>query len=153
MPEDHISFFFVISTWRKKHAFPLDFAGIPTEETAQPQTGVSNSSPGSENPTSAYRANHSCRGRAENCRQVCRLSLRSPVRRWSWGWPSSVYCWMFSWCRCSRAVLAGGLVRALKTAPLLLLLMFSAVNSFLLRIITSFQEGRVVEGIRRKFEV
>lgn len=71
--------------------------------------------------------------------------------RWSWGGPFSARCWMFSWCLCLQAGLAGGLVRALKTAPFLLLLMFSAVNSFLLRIIASFQEGRVVGGIRRKF--
>lgn len=57
---------------------------------------------------------------------------------------------MFSWHLCSQPGLAGGLVRALKTARFLLLLTFSAVNSFL-RIITSFQEGRVVESMRRKF--
>lgn len=46
--------------------------------------------------------------------------------------------------------LAGGLIRALKTPPFLLLLMFSAVNTFCPQDNNSFKERRVVEGIRKK---
>lgn len=134
----------------KKCAFPLGFTWVQPEKIVQPQTGVSNYSPKTENPSSSHGANHSCCGRAESCGQVCRLLLGSLVPRWPWGWPFATHRWMFSWRLCSRAALARGLVRALKTAPFLPLLMFSAVNSFLLRIIASFQEGRVVEGVRRK---
>lgn len=100
--------------------------------------------PLSENSSSAFCVSHS------HCGTVEKGHPQSPEE------PTNLptaHCWIFSWCLFSQPGLAGGWVRdqRLKSAPFLLLLMFSAVNSFLFRIITSFQEGRAAEGIRRKF--
>lgn len=61
------------------------------------------------------------------------------------GWPFPTHCWWCSWCLCSQAALAGGLLRAYRIAPFLLLFIS---NSFFLRLIGSVQEARVVEGVR-----